>query len=62
MHDKADNVLAVGLLTSPAWASVLQNVNVLLTTITLLLGIVWGVVRLWSYLKNDSDKGGDGYA
>ncbi len=59
MTDKADNALAIGLITSPAWASVLQNINVLLTTITLLLGIVWGVVRLWSYLSRDDKDGGD---
>ncbi len=41
-----DGVIAAGLITSPAWASWLAEFNVVLTTITLLLGIGLGLARL----------------
>ncbi len=42
-----DAVIAGGLVTSPAWASWLADFNVVLTTITLLLGLALGATRLW---------------
>ena len=42
-----DAIIAGGLITSPAWAVWLADVNLVLTTITLLLGALLGVTRLW---------------
>ena len=42
-----DLVIAGGLVSSPAWAGWLGNVNVLLTTISLLVGLALGLSRLW---------------
>jgi hypothetical protein len=42
-----DVTLAGGLLSSPVWASWLAEINATLTTITLLIGILIGLVRLW---------------
>ena len=42
-----DVTLAGGLLTSPVWASWLAEINHMLTTITLVIGILIGLVRLW---------------
>ncbi len=44
-----DVVIAGGLITSPAWASWLSQFNVVLTTITLLLGLALGAIRLWQW-------------
>ncbi len=42
-----DAIIAAGLISSPAWASWLADVNLVLTTITLLLGGALGATRLW---------------
>ncbi|MEC4590560.1 hypothetical protein VPG91_06145 [Nitrospirillum amazonense] len=42
----ADAALITGLLTSPAWAALLANVNLLLTSATLVVGLVLGLLRL----------------
>lgn len=42
-----DTVIAGGLITSPAWADWLADVNVFLTTASLLVGIGLGAARLW---------------
>jgi hypothetical protein len=42
-----DVTLAGGLLSSPVWASWLAEFNELLTSVTLIIGILIGVVRLW---------------
>lgn len=52
-----DIVIAGGLITSPAWASWLAQINTVLTTITLVLGLVLGATRLWrSFRKGQSDR------
>jgi hypothetical protein len=43
----ADVTLAGGLLSSPVWASWLAEINEMLTAITLVIGILIGLVRLW---------------
>ncbi len=42
-----DAIIAAGLLSSPAWAGWLADFNLVLTTITLLLGAALGATRLW---------------
>lgn len=42
----ADAALITGLLTSPAWAELLSSVNLLLTSFTLVVGLVLGLLRL----------------
>ncbi|MCP4934308.1 MAG: hypothetical protein GY927_08915 [bacterium] len=42
-----DAIIAGGLISSPAWAGWLADFNLVLTTITLLLGAVLGATRLW---------------
>jgi hypothetical protein len=43
----SDAILAGGLVTAPAWAGALSNVNALLTMMSLLVGLLIGVIRLW---------------
>jgi hypothetical protein len=43
----SDTILAGGLVTAPAWAGALSNVNALLTMMSLLVGLLIGVIRLW---------------
>jgi hypothetical protein len=47
----ADSVIAGGLVASVAWASWLSELNQVLTTLTLLVGLALGVGRLWQFLK-----------
>jgi hypothetical protein len=49
-HDASDVLLAGYLVLSPAWASWLGDVNELLTTVSLLIGIGFAVIRLWIFL------------
>ena len=48
--------LAGGLATSPAWAPYLDNVNELLTTVTLLIGVVLGLIRLVAFWRDRRAK------
>jgi hypothetical protein len=47
-----DVVLAGGLIASPAWAGWLAEINEVLTTFSLVVGLALGAFRLWSALKN----------
>lgn len=49
-HDASDTILAGYLVLSPAWASWLGDVNELLTTVSLIVGIGFALVRLWFFL------------
>ena len=51
-----DVFIAGGLITSPAWASWLAQFNTVLTTITLLLGLVLGATRLWQAHRKRSQR------
>lgn len=53
-----DSVIASSLITAPAWGLWLSEVNGLLTTVTLLIGIAIGLHRLWKIVQRP--KGGDG--
>lgn len=46
-----DTVLAGGLVSAPAWASWLGEVNEILTTLSLAIGLVLGAARLWFFLS-----------
>lgn len=46
-----DAPLVVGLVSSPAWAAPLQNINALLTTLTLTAGLILGLARTWVELR-----------
>jgi hypothetical protein len=51
-----DAMLASGLVSSPAWASWLGEVNQLLTTATLIIGLLLGSARLWAFLADRRKK------
>ncbi len=46
-----DNLLIGSLVTAPAWAPWLSTFNEILTSATLVLGVVIGVVKLWGMVK-----------
>jgi hypothetical protein len=43
-----DVTLAGSLISSPIWASWLADFNELLTTMTLVIGVILGLARLWA--------------
>lgn len=47
-----DGALASGLISAPAWAPWLSGLNEFLTTLTLSLGVILGLARLWLFLKS----------
>jgi hypothetical protein len=47
----ADGAIATGLVTSPAWAPWLGDLNQMLTTATLVIGLALGVGRLILFLR-----------
>ena len=51
-----DGLVAAGLVSAPAWAPPLADINALLTTVSLLLGVVLGAARLWLFLKRRRSK------
>jgi hypothetical protein len=51
-HNLSDALLAGGLVASPAWAPWVTELNQLLTTATLVLGLVFGLVRLWRFWRD----------
>lgn len=59
MNKIGDTALATGLVTSPWWADILGNINSLLTSATLMLGLVLGLLRVWFEIKKLLRSGGD---
>ncbi len=51
-HDVSDAILAGGLVLAPAWATWLTELNALLTTASLIVGLAFGLVRLWVTLRD----------
>ncbi len=47
-----DGVLASSLITAPAWGPWLSEVNNVLTTMSLLIGLAIGCHRLWRIYKS----------
>ena len=56
-NSAGDFTLAGGLATSPAWAPYLDSINELLTTVTLLIGVVLGLIRLVAFWRDRRRKG-----
>lgn len=52
----SDGVLATGLVTSPAWAVWLGDLNQVLTTATLFVGLALGVGRLLQFLRETKQR------
>jgi hypothetical protein len=50
-QNASDALLAGSLISAPAWASWLAQLNALLTTATLFVGLVLGLVRLWLFWR-----------
>lgn len=50
-----DGVLATGLVTAPAWAGWLGDLNQALTTATLVVGLLLGIGRLIAFLRRKKD-------
>lgn len=50
-NDVSDTLLACCLVLSPAWASRLSDINELLTTVSLMIGISIALARLWIFLN-----------
>jgi len=55
-HQAQDSLLAGGLISAPAWAPWLAQLNELLTTLSLVLGLALASARLWSFLRERSRK------
>ncbi len=53
-----DSVLASSLVLAPAWAPWLSELNQLLTTLTLVVGLALGAGRLWVFLRERLDRNG----
>lgn len=51
-----DGTLVAALASSPAWAPALGDVNDLLTTITLVLGILIALGRIWLFFRDRSGQ------
>jgi hypothetical protein len=47
-----DTVIAGSLVAAPAWGPLLAQVNQLLTTATLAVGLILGCGRLWLFLRD----------
>ena len=46
-----DSLLAGGLISAPAWAPWLAQLNDVLTTLSLVLGLALASARLWSFVR-----------
>lgn len=44
--------IAVALTTSPVWVSILQQVNLILSTAACIMGLVVGVITIYQALKH----------
>jgi hypothetical protein len=51
-QNASDALLTGCLVSAPAWASWLAQLNQLLTTGTLAVGLVIGLVRLWRFWRD----------
>ncbi len=48
-----DSLLAGSLITAPAWVPLLNTFNEFVTTVTLMIGLVIGLTRLWILIRRD---------
>jgi len=55
-HSLPDTVIAGSLVAAPAWGPWLAQVNQLLTTATLVVGLILGCGRLWLFLRDRRER------
>lgn len=48
---RPDSLIASGLITAPAWAAWLSEINQVLTTASLGVGLILGAARVWLVLS-----------
>lgn len=51
-----DSIIASSLISAPAWSSWLNYLNGWLTTLSLIIGLLIGVHRLWIIIKTSKSK------
>lgn len=56
MNNRLTDTVAVVAASAPVWAPSLESFNQLLTTISLLAGIVWIGLQIYRYLKTKETK------
>jgi hypothetical protein len=56
INGAGDVTLAGSLISSPVWASFLTDFNELLTTLTLIIGVILGIARLWLIWNENNFK------
>jgi hypothetical protein len=49
----SDAILTGSLVTAPTWAAWLAQINQLLTTLSLVLGLIVGTARLWRWWNDE---------
>jgi hypothetical protein len=47
----SDAILTGGLVAAPAWTGWLDQANKLLTSLTLIVGLILGLTRLWAFWR-----------
>lgn len=51
-----DGVIASSLITAPAWGAWLSELNAVLTTLSLFVGLTLGLYRLWRIYQRNRDS------
>lgn len=54
-----DSVIASSLISAPAWGAWLNELNGVLTTLSMLVGLVIGLHRLWVVYSGPRNKSKD---
>lgn len=50
-----DSIIASSLISAPAWGAWLNELNGILTTLSLLIGLMIGIHRLWVLVTSNRD-------
>lgn len=53
VKDRVTDIVAAGMLTSPVWVPWLEGFNQLLTTISLLGGLIWLGIQMYHFFNKD---------
>lgn len=51
-----DSIIASSLISAPAWGAWLNELNGILTTLSLLIGLMIGMHRLWVIVTQGKDN------
>lgn len=51
-----DSIIASSLISAPAWGAWLNELNGILTTLSLLIGLMIGMHRLWVLVASHKDN------